>query len=130
MLKSCKYCGRVHPSGYICPAKPVRHQKIRNSAADKFRKTDAWQHKRLYILDRDYNMCRICNDGKYGRFLRDGRSLQVHHIEPLEEDYDRRLDDDNLLTTCWMHHEMAEAGRIPRDYQHQLTETSPRWGID
>ncbi|WP_320920505.1 hypothetical protein [Eisenbergiella porci] len=37
----------------------------------------------------------------------------MHHAIPIETDYDRRLDDDNLLTVCAMHHEMAENGAIP-----------------
>lgn len=37
----------------------------------------------------------------------------MHHAVSLEEDYDRCLDDDNLLTVCGLHHEMAESGEIP-----------------
>lgn len=37
--------------------------------------------------------------------------LSVHHAVSLEEDYDRCLDDDNLLTVCGLHHEMAEERR-------------------
>jgi len=39
----------------------------------------------------------------------------VHHVVPIEEDYDRRLDDDNLITLCAVHHDMAESGAIPRE---------------
>jgi predicted restriction endonuclease len=41
--------------------------------------------------------------------------LEVHHAVPLETDYDKRLDDDNLITLCERHHEMAERGDIPLD---------------
>lgn len=40
-------------------------------------------------------------------------SLSVHHAIPLQIDYEKRLDNDNLLTVCDMHHEMAENGEIP-----------------
>ena len=39
-------------------------------------------------------------------------NLSVHHAIPIETDYDKRLDDDNLLTVCGMHHEMCESGEI------------------
>lgn len=42
MLKSCKYCGRIHPRGYICPKKP-KQAKHRNSKTSGFRKTHTWQ---------------------------------------------------------------------------------------
>lgn len=40
--------------------------------------------------------------------------LSVHHIIPLNEDFNRRLDEDNLITLCSRHHEDAEAGKISR----------------
>lgn len=87
--------------------------------------------KRAWIVERDYHLCRICFDGKYGRY--DGKmyganlQLQVHHIEPLEEAFDLRLEDDNLLSCCPWHHKMAEDGKIPRDYLHELAMSPPRW---
>lgn len=129
MLKSCKYCGRIHPKGYVCPKKPkIEHR--RSSKAALFRKSNAWKEKSLSIRHRDFSMCRICNDASYGILCIPGLEtlLHVHHIEPLEECFERRLDDDNLVTSCTGHHEMAERGEIPRDYLHTLAVTSPRWG--
>ena len=129
MLKSCRYCGRIHPSGYDCPQKP-KPEKYRNSKAASFRKTYAWQKKRNSIVRRDFYLCRVCNEGSYGVFGVPGldQELQVHHIEPLGERFDLRLDDGNLLTCCSRHHQMAEDGDIPRHYLHDLAVTSPRWG--
>lgn len=129
MLKSCKYCGRIHPKGYVCPKKP-KPAKHRNSKTAAFRKTYAWQKKRERIVRRDFYLCRACNEGSYKVFGVPGldQELQVHHIEPLEERFDLRLDDGNLVTLCSMHHRMAEDGDIPRDYLHDLAVTSPRWG--
>ena len=53
MLKSCKYCGRIHPRGYICPKKP-KQAKHRNSKTSGFRKTHTWQKKREQIVRRDF----------------------------------------------------------------------------
>lgn len=130
MLKSCKYCGGIHPSGYVCPKKPPRSPH-KGSKAALFRRTNAWRQKRNCIVRRDFHLCRICDESSYGTFGVPGlnvQPLQVHHIEPLEERFDLRLEDDNLITCCSMHHEMAEAGEIPRDYLHELAQTSPRWG--
>ena len=41
------------------------------------------------------------------------KNLGVHHAEPLESAYEKRLDNDNLLTACDFHHEMMEKGEIP-----------------
>ena len=59
---------------------------------------------------RDLYCCRLC--------LAEGRitmhDLGVHHIVPLMADFDKRLDNDNLITLCASHHRQADAGRIPR----------------
>lgn len=131
LLKSCVYCGKAHPIGVECSEKP-RYDRPRVSQADKFRRSYAWKTKQAAILQRDFHLCRTCNDGKYGRY--DGRlysavrvKLSVHHIEPLAECFERRLDDENLVTACPWHHKMADDGEIPRDYLHELAATPPRW---
>ena len=37
----------------------------------------------------------------------------MHHIVPLAEDYDLRLENENLITLCVRHHKMADDGIIP-----------------
>lgn len=128
LLKSCSYCGGVHPQGYVCPKKP-KSAEHRNRKVAGFRKTYRWQKKRGQIVRRDFHLCRICNEGSYGTFGVPGldQNLSVHHIEPLEERFDLRLEDENLVTCCSRHHRMADDGDIPRNYLHKLAETSPRW---
>ena len=132
MFRSCPYCGRMHQDGIVCPRRPDKHRygKPRVTPIDRFRKTAAWQRKRSTILDRDFHMCRICNEGSYGTYAGVAyysKNLSVHHIEPLSERFDLRLEDDNLITCCSFHHKMAEDGEIPRQYLHRLTQASPRW---
>lgn len=43
MLKSCKYCLKIHDSKLDCDKKPVRKKYGNNK--DKFRWTHAWQKK-------------------------------------------------------------------------------------
>lgn len=130
MQKSCKYCGMTHPDGFICPQRPRYDARPRNSQADRFRRSRKWKKKRDYIVSRDYSMCRVCQDGKYGTYAGSNYTstgLSVHHIEPLEERYDMRLEDGNLITCCSFHHRMAEDGGISREYLHELAGTPPRW---
>lgn len=119
MLKACPYCGRIHERGFDCGKRPVysRFQK-----QDAFRSTKAWQRKRACIRERDLHLCRWC--------LTKGRlsytDLSVHHIEPLQEAWELRLEENNLITLCSGCHEQAEAGKIPRTVLHELTKIPPQ----
>lgn len=113
MLKSCRYCGRIHDSNYDCGKKPVR-KKIR-TAQNSFRGTEAWKRKSRQIRERDRYLCQICIRNLYGTKRHyNNKELEVHHIIPLAEDYEARMDSSNLITLCGKHHEMAERGEIPR----------------
>lgn len=114
MLKSCSYCGKIHPKGYVCAKKPKREYKITN--IDKFRWSKAWQKKREWIKKRDNYLCQICLR-KLHKTLKQYNydELDVHHIVPINEDWDKRLNDDNLITLCSYHHKMAEQGEISRE---------------
>lgn len=132
MLKSCKYCGKVHDSRYDCGHKPVRRKKIRTTQ-NSFRSTQAWKQKSLEIRERDHYLCQVCLRNLYGTINRyNNRQIEVHHIVPLIEDYDRRLDNDNLISLCTMHHGMAEDAGIPREVlteiarQQETSESPPR----
>jgi 5-methylcytosine-specific restriction enzyme A len=108
MKKACRYCGQIHEHNYICPKKPVRNK--RPTKYDKFRGSREWQRKRAAIVQRDLHLCQVCmQQGIYNS------AVEVHHIVPLSEDFNKRLDDNNLICLCHKHHEDAEAGVIPRD---------------
>lgn len=112
MLKSCQYCGKIHDSKYVCPQKPQK--KI--SEADKFRWTILWQKKREEIKQRDLYLCQICIRELYNTINKyNTEDLEVHHNIPINEDYNKRLDNDNLLTVCDTHHKMCERGEISRE---------------
>ena len=123
MLRSCKYCGRVHPVGYECPEKPKR-KKQGQREAERFRNTYAWRKKRAEIRERDHHLCRYCLE--CGMFS--CGALEVHHIIPLEERPDLGLDDSNLITLCERDHERAECGWIPREELLRLAGTPPAIG--
>jgi hypothetical protein len=46
--------------------------------------------------------------------------LEVHHIESIEENWDKRLDDDNLITLSEDYHEKAERGEISKELLKQI----------
>lgn len=127
MLKSCKKCGRVHDKKEPCTVSYKQYVNkynvadiVRDSEADKFRGSVAWQKKREQIRKRDLYLCRVCLSE--GRYYND---VQVHHITPLIVDYDKRLDDDNLVCLCAYHHELAESGRIDAGRLRELSNTPP-----
>jgi len=135
MLKSCQYCGRIHDERAECKkrdeAKARRDRfndytrRSRNEKVDRFRHTGNWTRMREHILHRDRRLCLCCLMELPGTQTKyETRDLSVHHIVPLAEDFERRLDETNLLTVCSYHHEACEAGAIDRETQRQLAEKS------
>ena len=137
-LKSCQYCGRIHKSDYDCGKKPIRgkHSSASNASStnanasnantirtsiESFRSSSEWKNKRADIRVRDNGVCRVCLANK--RITQD--CLSVHHIVPLVENFELRLDDSNLITLCGKHHELAESGLISREELSDLAATNP-----
>lgn len=119
MLKSCKYCGKIHDSKYICKERPNRKKEVTD--ADRFRWTGLWREKREEIKKRDLHLCQICIRELYNTVTKyNTNELSVHHNIPINEDYNKRLDNDNLITVCSYHHEMCENKKIPRDIVQKI----------
>ena len=104
----CQVCRKIHEGRCEHPQQYGKYGK-RNSAADKFRNSQSWRRKTAVILERDFHCCRLCASAG----VVCTRDLSVHHIIPLAADFDKRLDDDNLITLCRYHHEQAERRDIP-----------------
>lgn len=121
MLKTCSKCGIV-PEEHICPYRTYK-KKTKDNKANKFRSTKAWANKSNEIKQRDKCLCQICiNNLYYTINIYNYDKLEVHHIAPVNEDYDRRLDNNNLITLCNFHHKMAECGKIPREELYKIVE--------
>lgn len=121
MLKACSYCGRLHDSKYMCPQKEARikerqtHKTEQGKQAKTFHNSKKWQDKREEIKARDNYCCQVCARGSHNPSRQyETEDISVHHIIPLVEDYEKRLDNNNLITLCSRHHEMAEKGGIDR----------------
>lgn len=124
MYKTCKYCGIV-PEDHKCKNKPKRIQ-IKDRESDKFRHSAAWKRKAEQIKRRDRYLCRVCEAGLYNTFNQiNFKNLEAHHITSIAEDYNKRLDDDNIITLCQMHHKQAERGEIPKKALYKILQSPP-----
>lgn len=127
MLKSCSYCGRIHDSKYVCPQKEqskLGRQSQRskeNKRIYDFHRSHKWKNKSLDIRERDNYCCQVCIRELYNPDRQfETENLSVHHIVPIAEDWESRLDDTNLITLCARHHEMAERGTIKREELEEI----------
>lgn len=113
----CPVCGKIHEGR--CKQTYIGGE--RNSRADKFRNTQLWKRTAKAILERDFHCCRVC----LAAGILTNRGLSVHHIVPLAEDYERRLDESNLITLCRFCHAKAERGGISRARLFELAGIPP-----
>ena len=113
-MKSCQYCGKIVPYNHVCDKKPQRRKK--DTLHNRFRWTTDWKNKREEIKQRDGYVCRVCLAKK----KINTENLSVHHIVSMEEDYSKRLDNDNLITVCDVCHERCEDGSVSREEQRKL----------
>ena len=126
MLKSCKYCGRIHDSRYDCGKRP--RKQYRRKASEAGRYTYAWQLKSREIKERSHYLCAYCL--AHGELTYD--DLEVHHIVKLTDRPDLLLEDGNLICLCARHHERAESGEIPKKELYELVKTrdDPPGGVE
>ena len=118
-LISCSRCGIV-PRGHRCPYKTYK-KKAYDTEADRFRKSKRWTNKSIEVRQRDRYLCRVCMANLYNTIQQfTYNELDVHHIVPINEDYNKRLDNDNLISLCRYHHKMADDGKIPKEVLYSL----------
>lgn len=121
MLKTCSKCGIVSQD-HVCPYRKYK-TKSKDSKANKFRGTKAWTNKSIEIRQRDRYLCVVCINNLYNTInTYNYDKLEVHHITPIEDDYNKRLDNNNLITLCNYHHKLAEAGEIPKEELYKLLD--------
>lgn len=118
MLKACGKCGRIHDSKFKCT--PPQRYKC-DKKIESFRNSQAWKNKAKEIKNRDKHMCIACLNGLKGTLIKyNGQGLSVHHIISLACDFEKRFDNDNLITLCRYHHEQAEKGNIKAEALREL----------
>jgi 5-methylcytosine-specific restriction protein A len=119
MRRLCKYCGTIHDGE--CDRKPkyTSRKYERDPQIYHFRNSGKWKRKRAEIMERDYHLCRVCAS-KHSLVT----AVEVHHIIPLADNYDLRLDNSNLVALCQTCHQLAEAGVIPADSLRNIITAS------
>jgi 5-methylcytosine-specific restriction endonuclease McrA len=116
MWKACAKCGKIHEYNKKCYIGDTYRKK--NTNANKFRATTQWKNKSEEVrIDSKY-LCSVCLDNNIYTYDR----LEVHHIEPIEHNYERRLDNYNLICLCNNHHRQAEEGKMDKEYLFKLAE--------
>ncbi len=126
-LISCARCGKVHEWGKCTIKQEAKRYTIKNRTDEqKFRSTARWQRKAAEIRSRDAELCKLCL--YEGRIT--SRRLSVHHITPIKEDPERKLDDDNLITLCEEHHEEVEGKPEYVSLLYKLAATPPARLLD
>jgi 5-methylcytosine-specific restriction endonuclease McrA len=130
MKKACPYCGKIHDKKIVCDKKPApQRTRKANAKEDAFRWSYNWKLKREYIKRRDNYLCQACLHDLPGTVRRlNNEELSVHHITPLQVDFDKKLDDENLITLCRNHHEMAENGQISAETLLKILRNIPPEG--
>ena len=125
LLKSCTHCGGIHKRGQRCASKPAANKQT--TYIDRFRWSRAWKNKRAHIADRDKHLCQVCLRNLYNTQMQyNFTDLEVHHIERIADAWDKRLEDDNLISLCRYHHELAEKGSIPaKKLKNIILESTP-----
>lgn len=129
MLRSCPYCGRIHDGKYICPQKQQKiedRQSYRSKSNQKiynFHRSQDWKNKSIEIRQRDSYCCQVCIRGLHEPIRKyETDDISVHHIVPIAEDWDRKMDNDILVSLCRRHHEMADTGEISREELMRIAE--------
>lgn len=70
--------------------------KVSDDISEAFYQSSEWRAKRAEIRERDNHECMLCRaKGKVTL-----KQIIVHHIIPLKRAYEKRLDDDNLISLC------------------------------
>lgn len=96
--KICSRCGRILPVGERCSCQPAYRRDYNKFRRDRriaeFRASAEWRAMRQQIIERDNGTDQYVLHTTGA--LRPGFS--VHHIIPLSERWDLRLDEHNLIT--------------------------------
>ena len=114
MLKSCKYCGRIHDSKFNCGKKPKATYNRKEK--EKFRYTSKMKKKSSDIKKAANYLCEYClyqNKLTY-------TELETHHIFKLQERPDLALEDTNLICLCRNCHEKAEKSEISAEILQKI----------
>lgn len=138
IYKRCSRCGKRIPSGSICPCVKQRHKEYdrysRDQKSRNFYNSKEWELGRAAALDADGGI-------DVYLFMTEGTIViadTVHHIIPLKDDWNKRIDIDNMMSLSSDTHSMIEQmyrknkAQMIRKLQGMIKEYRGRrepWGI-
>ena len=114
MFKSCSRCGRVHDYNYKCNVGRV----YKKNDIDKLRSTTRWTNKSIEIRETSKYLCSVCLDEGIINY----DAIEVHHIDKLQDEPEKLLDNYNLICLCKYHHKLADKGEIDKNYLIKLAK--------
>lgn len=124
-LISCNYCFGFHQKGTECPKKPKTDYRQKNENLDevnkmenKFYSSSAWQKTRASMMRDCGYKCYVCSnvhDDTDVRHYTEAR--EVHHVIPIRDCWDKRLDVDNLVCLCTENHHMIHQNEIRNKFE-------------
>lgn len=102
---------------------------VKQGDVHAFYNSHYWNKKRESILKRDHYQCQRClgnlkTDEPIKR-IRLTKAKYVHHIIELKEDFEKALDDDNLISLCFNCHEIVHKRnefRMINEKKEKITE--------
>lgn len=108
IYKRCSRCGRRITSGTSCPCIKARHREYDRYSRDRRRKqfydSKEWSLSRSAAMEADggIDVYLFMTEGKIEA------ADTVHHIIPLQDEWQKRLDIDNLMSLRHDTHSMIE----------------------
>ena len=111
IYSKCTNCGKkISYRQRFCEECHKEYLKIKEQYKDenikRFRNSKWWKIKAKQIMKDSHYQCQLC---KY-----EGRNTvaeEVHHIIPLSVDFEKRLDDNNLIALCELCHDEVHRGK-------------------
>ena len=133
VFKRCTRCRKRIPSGTTCECIKRRHKEYdrttRNKKYSSFYSSGAWKAKREEAME-----LYIGND-IYSYYM-SGKLEQadiVHHIFPIQENWEKRLDIDNLIPLTNSNHEKLHSRMRNGEYEkvvEELKAVQSKWKQD
>lgn len=122
---SCQYCYGFHPKGNDCPKKPkidYRQKKDNldevNKMENKFYSSSSWQKLRASVMRDCGWKCYVCSNVYPNTDVRHySEAKEVHHVQWIRNNWDKRLDRENLVCLCTEHHNLIHANNIQNKFE-------------
>lgn len=119
IYKRCGRCGKRMPSGSKCECLKERHKEYDKFTRDKV--SDAFYHSKEWEIARADTINYYTGVDIYSFFVKGilEYGTTVHHIIPLKEDWDKRINKSNLIYLTDINHQLIH--KAMKDGQYKET---------